>query len=52
MFAGIGIKIVSGVQFLGGFIGENSLTVLFASIKVHVWFHSACQLADVSVSQA
>ena len=51
MFAGIGIKIVSGAQFLGVFIGEDSLTVLFASSKVYVWFHSACQLADVAVSQ-
>ena len=51
MFAGLGIKNVSGAQFLGGFIGEDSLTVVISSSKVYVWFHSACQLADVAVSQ-
>ena len=33
LFAGLGIKIISGAQFLGGFIGEDSLTVLLLPVK-------------------
>ena len=41
LFASLEIKVVSGAQFLGGFIGEDTLTVVFACSKVYVWFHSA-----------
>ena len=34
LFAGLEIKIVSGAQFLGGFIDEDILTVVFDSSKV------------------
>ena len=51
LFAGFEIKIVSGSQFLRGFVGEDTLTVVFASSKVYIWSCCACQLANVAVSQ-
>ena len=34
LFAGFEIKIVSGSQFLGEFVNEDTLTVVFASSEV------------------
>jgi len=37
MFHDLGVKVVSGSQFLGGFVGEKSLAADFVSNKVMVW---------------
>ena len=39
LFADLGIKVVSGGRFLGGFIGEKTLAAEFVSSKVQLWCH-------------
>ena len=51
LFSDLGIKVVSGGHFLGGFIGEPSLVDNFVSDKVQLWSCSVQSLSDVATSQ-
>ena len=51
LFSDLGIKIVSGGRFLGGFIGEPSLVANFVSDKVQLWSRCVQRLSDVATSQ-
>ena len=51
LFADLGIKVVTGGRFLGGFIGEKTLAAEFVSSKVQLWCHCIGQLSDVAEKQ-
>jgi len=48
MFHDLGVRVVSGSRFLGGFVGEKSLAADFVSSKVKVWCNCIQQLSDVA----
>jgi len=49
MFHDLGVRVVSGSWFLGGFVGEKSLAADFVSNKVKVWYNYIQQLCDVAI---
>ena len=51
LFCDLGIRVVSGGRFLGGFIGEPSLIANFVCDKVQLWSHCVQRLSDVATSQ-
>ena len=51
LFSDLGIKIMSGGRFLGGFIGKPSLVANFVSDKVQLWSRCVQRLSDVATSQ-
>ena len=51
LLSDLGIKIMSGGRFLGGFIGEPSLVANFVSDKVQLWSRCVQRLSDVATSQ-
>ena len=51
LFNDLGIKVVSGGRFLGGFVGESGLAAEFVSSKVQIWSRCIQNLSDVATSQ-
>ena len=51
LFSDLGIRVVSGGRFLGGFIGESNLAAEFVSSKVQLWSRCIRKLSDVADSQ-
>ena len=51
LFHDIGISVVTGSRFLGGFVGEQSLAADFVSNKVRVWCECIQSLSDVAISE-
>ena len=51
LFSDLGIRVVSGGSFLGGFIGEPSLVANFVSDKIQLWSRCVQRLSDVAASQ-
>ena len=51
LFSDLGIRVVSGGGFLGGFIGESNLAAEFVSSKVQLWSRYVRKLSDVADSQ-
>ena len=51
LFSDLGIRVVSGGRFLGGFIGEHSLVANFVSDKVQLWSRCVQRLSDVATLQ-
>jgi len=49
MFHDLGVRVVSGSRFLGGFVGEKSLAADFVSNKVKVRCNCIQQLSDVDI---
>ena len=52
LFRDLGISVVTGSQFLGGFVGERSLAADFVSNKVRVWCECIQSLSDVAISES
>ena len=51
MFSDLGIKIVSGSRFLGGFVGEHSMASDYVAQKVKMWVDCVKHLSDVAKVQ-
>ena len=51
LFGDLGIRVVSGGCFLGGYICESGLTADFVSNKVQLWSRCVQHLSDVAISQ-
>ena len=51
LFRDLGISVVTGSRFLGGFVGERSLAADFVSNKVRVWCECIQSLSDVAISE-
>ena len=51
LFRDLGISVVTGSRFLGGFVGEQSLAADFVSNKVRVWCECIQSLSDVAISE-
>ena len=51
LFSGVGVKVVSGSRFLGGFIGNERDGAGFVTRKVEQWVSHIHQLADAAKSQ-
>ena len=51
-FSDLGIKVVSGGCFLGGFIGESSLEASFISNKVQLWSCCVQRRSDIATSHS
>ena len=51
LFGDLGIRVVSGGRFLGGYIGESGLTADFVSEKAQLWSRCMQHLSDVAISQ-
>ena len=51
LFHDLGVSVVTGSRFLGGFVGERSLTVDFVSTKVKVWCECIQSLSDVAIGE-
>ena len=49
LFHDLGVRVVTGSRFLGGFVGERSLAADFVSNKVKVWCNCIQQLSDVAL---
>jgi len=49
MFHDLGVRVASGPQFLGRFVGEKSLAADFVSNKVKMWCNYIQQLSDVAI---
>ena len=49
LFHDLGVKVVIGSRFLGGFVGEHSLASNFVSDKVKTWCNCIQQLSDVAI---
>ena len=49
LFHDLGVKVVTGSRFLGGFVGERSLAADFVSEKVKIWCNCIQQLSDVAI---
>ena len=50
LFSDLGIRVLSGGLFLGGFIGECNLVANFVSDKVQLWSRCVQRLLDVAMS--
>ena len=51
LFSDLGIKVVSGSRFLGGFVGECSMASDFVAQKVKMWVDCVQRLSDVAKVQ-
>ena len=51
MFSDLGIKVVSGSCFLGGFVGERSMPDAYVVQKVRMWVDCVQHLSDVAKVQ-
>ena len=51
MFSDLGIKVVSGSRFLGGFVGEHSMASDYVTQKVKMWVDCVKRLSDVAKLQ-
>jgi hypothetical protein len=51
LFGEMGIKVVTGQRFLGGFIGDAAAKCLYVEKKVRQWCGYVDQLASVAVTQ-
>ena len=47
-FRGMGIKIVTGSRYLGGFVGERETEIQWVRMKVEGWEESIKKLAGVA----
>ena len=51
LFSDLGIRVVSGSRFLGGFVGEHSMADTYVAQKVRTWVDCAQRLSDVAKVQ-
>ena len=51
LFHDLGVRVVTGSRFLGGFVGEQSLVADFVSNKVRVWCKCLQSLSDVAICE-
>jgi len=51
LFSDLGIKVVSGSHFLGGFVGEHSMASDFVAQKVKMWVDCVQCLSDIAKVQ-
>ena len=51
MFSDVGIKVVSGLRFLGGYIGEDDECELYVKQKIEKWVHCEASLSKAAESQ-
>ena len=51
LFHDLGVSVVTGSRFLGGFVGEQSLAADFVSNKVGVWCKCIQSLSDVAIDE-
>ena len=51
LFCDLGVKVVTGSKFLGGFVGDKSLAAGFVSDKVKAWCHCIQRLSDVATME-
>ena len=51
LFRGLGIRIVTGHRYLGGFIGDSSQRTLFVQKKVNSWVDHVRVFSDIAVTQ-
>ena len=51
MFSDVGIKVVSGLRFLGGYIGEDDECELYVKQKIEKWVHCVASLSKAAESQ-
>ena len=51
LFSDVGVKVVTGHRFLGGFVGEEDVGVEFVEKKVEFWMLCINCLADAAKSQ-
>ena len=51
LFHDLGVKVVTGSRFLGGFVGEHSMAADFVSEKVKIWCNIIQQLSNVAITK-
>ena len=51
LFRDLGVNVVTGSWFPGGFVGERSLAADFVSNKVRVWCECIQSLSDVAIGE-
>ena len=51
LFCDLGVSVVTGSRFLGGFMGERSFAADFVSDKVRVWCECIQSLSDVAIGE-
>ena len=51
LFHDLGVSVVTGSQFLGGFVGNLSLAADFVSNKVGVWCKCIQSLSNIAIDE-